>query len=73
MFLLVWIPRQPADDVRAVLSALYEGHGRFQLGEIDDAVECLEVVAGMKPLCLQVKLDTLPQILSTATTRTREQ
>ena len=34
----------PADDVRTVLSALYADQGKFKIGEIDDAVECLEAI-----------------------------
>ena len=34
----------PADDVRQVLSTLYQRAGRFQMGEIDDATEVLEAI-----------------------------
>lgn len=34
----------PADDVREVLSAAYAQQGKFRIGEIDDAVECLEAI-----------------------------
>ena len=34
----------PADEVRAVLSSLFASSGHFQIGQIDDAVECLEAI-----------------------------
>ena len=34
----------PADDVREVLAALYAGTGKFKVGDIDDATECLEAI-----------------------------
>uniref|UniRef100_A0A7S2SPQ2 USP domain-containing protein n=1 Tax=Rhizochromulina marina TaxID=1034831 RepID=A0A7S2SPQ2_9STRA len=34
----------PADEVRLVLGSLYSRTGQFQIGEIDDATECLEAI-----------------------------
>jgi len=34
----------PSDEVRQVLSSLYEDKGRFRLGDLDDATECLEAI-----------------------------